>query len=319
MNRVPVIGISGCLTGLPVRFDGTHKRVGFVMDELSQFVSYKPVCPEIAIGLPSPRSSLRLVKTGAAEIRMQYSRPPHTDITDRIQEFADSFSEQCNFLSGFIVCAKSPSCGMTRVRTYNKQGGREKKDGIGIFTKALMNYCPWLPVEEDGRLNDPFLRENFIERLFVLSELNGMYTDTLSYKDVQTFNFRHKLQLMSHDYTGYNELQRFITEQYSLRKKDVFFDLYRQKLMSILEKPSSREKNTNVLTNIFFSLRNHLCSQRKKRMMDLINDYYIGYIPLLAPIAMINHYIEEYSVPYISTQTWLNPYPKELRIRLNTK
>ncbi|HBU7584658.1 TPA: DUF523 domain-containing protein, partial [Klebsiella pneumoniae] len=166
MNTQPVIGISGCLTGSAVRFDGGHKRMGFVMDELAQWVAFKPVCPEMAIGLPVPRPALRLVQTPVGEIRMRFSHAPHEDVTEKMADFANAHLATLGELSGFIVCAKSPSCGMERVRLYDEKGNRGRKEGVGLFTGALMARYPWLPVEEDGRLHDPLLRENFVERIF---------------------------------------------------------------------------------------------------------------------------------------------------------
>lgn len=160
MNTQPVIGISGCLTGSAVRFDGGHKRMGFVMDELAQWVAFKPVCPEMAIGLPVPRPALRLVQTPVGEIRMRFSHAPHEDVTEKMADFASAHLATLGELSGFIVCAKSPSCGMERVRLYDEKGNRGRKEGVGLFTGALMARYPWLPVEEDGRLHDPLLREN---------------------------------------------------------------------------------------------------------------------------------------------------------------
>lgn len=165
MSTQPVIGISGCLTGAAVRFDGGHKRMGFVMDELAQWVAFKPVCPEMAIGLPVPRPALRLVQTREGDIRMRFTHAPHDDVTEKMADFASAHLTTLGELSGFIVCAKSPSCGMERVRLYDDKGNRGRKEGTGLFTAALLDKYPWLPVEEDGRLHDPALRENFVERV----------------------------------------------------------------------------------------------------------------------------------------------------------
>ncbi|EJD0730047.1 DUF523 domain-containing protein, partial [Salmonella enterica] len=168
MNNKPVVGISGCLTGAAVRFDGGHKRMDFVMNSLAPWVAYKPICPEVAIGLPVPRPALRLIQTTCGDIRMRYSHAPHDDVTERMNAFADRFLPTIGELAGFIVCAKSPSCGMERVRLYDEKGNRGRKAGTGLFTAAMMDKYPWLPIEEDGRLHDPVLRENFIARIFAL-------------------------------------------------------------------------------------------------------------------------------------------------------
>ena len=190
MNTQPVIGISGCLTGSAVRFDGGHKRMGFVMDELAQWVAFKPVCPEMAIGLPVPRPALRLVQTPVGEIRMRFSHAPHEDVTEKMADFASAHLATLGELSGFIVCAKSPSCGMERVRLYDEKGNRGRKEGVGLFTGALMARYPWLPVEEDGRLHDPLLRENFVERVFALHELNALRARGLTRHGLLAFHSR---------------------------------------------------------------------------------------------------------------------------------
>ena len=165
MIKKPVTGISGCLGGSAVRFDGGHKRDDFLMDKLVEWVTFRPVCPEMAIGLPVPRPALRLVRSKQGNIRMCFSHDQNEDVTERMTEFSRSYMDKLKDVSGFVVCAKSPSCGMERVRVYDENGNRGRKDGVGLFTSTLMEKFSWLPVEEDGRLHDPVLRENFIERV----------------------------------------------------------------------------------------------------------------------------------------------------------
>lgn len=154
MNSKPEIGISGCLTGATVRFDGGHKRMGFVMDSLAQWVTFKPVCPEMAVGLPVPRRALRLTQSATGQTHMRFSQAPNEDITEDMHDFSARYLPGISHLAGFIVCAKSPSCGMERVRLYDEKGNRGKKEGTGLFTAAMLEMYPWLPVEEDGRLHD---------------------------------------------------------------------------------------------------------------------------------------------------------------------
>ena len=199
MNTQPAVGISACLTGSAVRFDGGHKRMGFVMDELADWVAFKPVCPEMAIGLPAPRPALRLVQTNEGAIEMRFSQTPHDDVTEKMAEFSASFLPRVDSLSGFVVCAKSPSCGMERVRLYDENGHRGRKEGVGLFTQQLLMHYPWLPVEEDGRLHDPVLRENFVERVFALHQLTTLRAQGLSRRALLDFHSQYKLQLLAHD------------------------------------------------------------------------------------------------------------------------
>ena len=279
MNTQPVIGISGCLTGSAVRFDGGHKRMGFVMDELAQWVAFKPVCPEMAIGLPVPRPALRLVQTPVGEIRMRFSHAPHEDVTEKMADFASAHLATLGELSGFIVCAKSPSCGMERVRLYDEKGNRGRKEGVGLFTGALMARYPWLPVEEDGRL-------------------------------------RYKLQLLAHHQAGYREIGPFVASLHEWEDLEAFFEVYREKLMAILKRPASRKNHTNVLMHIQGYFRDQLNSRQRGELREVILNYRAGLLPILAPLTLLKHYLAEYPDRYLQAQNYFDPYPQDLALRL---
>ena len=316
MNTQPAIGISGCLTGTAVRFDGGHKRMGFAMDELAQWVTFKPVCPEMSIGLSVPRPALRLVQTNEGYIRMRFSHEPGEDITDKMTEFTTPYIRGLSTLSGFIVCAKSPSCGMERVRLYDEMGNRGRKEGTGLFTGALMEAYPWLPVEEDGRLHDPVLRENFVERIFALNELNILRAYGLTRHGILSFHSRYKLQLLAHNQAGYREIGPFVASMHEWNDLEAFFVLYREKLMAILKKPSSRKNHTNVLMHIQGYFRNQLNTRQRGELRDVILNYSSGLLPILAPLTLLKHYLAEYPDRYLLTQNYFDPYPNDLALRL---
>ncbi|WP_410741923.1 YbgA family protein [Citrobacter portucalensis] len=316
MNTQPAIGISGCLTGTAVRFDGGHKRMGFAMDELAQWVTFKPVCPEMSIGLSVPRPALRLVQTNEGYIRMRFSHEPGEDITDKMTEFTTPYIRGLSTLSGFIVCAKSPSCGMERVRLYDEMGNRGRKEGTGLFTGALMEAYPWLPVEEDGRLHDPVLRENFVERIFALNELNILRANGLTRHRILSFHSRYKLQLLAHNQAGYREIGPFVASMHEWNDLEAFFVLYREKLMAILKKPSSRKNHTNVLMHIQGYFRNQLNTRQRGELRDVILNYSSGLLPILAPLTLLKHYLAEYPDRYLLTQNYFDPYPNDLALRL---
>lgn len=316
MNTQPAIGISGCLTGTAVRFDGGHKRMGFAMDELAQWVTFKPVCPEMSIGLSVPRPALRLVQTNEGYIRMRFSHEPGEDITDKMTEFTTPYIRGLSTLSGFIVCAKSPSCGMERVRLYDEMGNRGRKEGTGLFTGALMEAYPWLPVEEDGRLHDPVLRENFVERIFALNELNILRANSLTRHGILSFHSRYKLQLLAHNQAGYREIGPFVASMHEWNDLEAFFVLYREKLMAILKKPSSRKNHTNVLMHIQGYFRNQLNTRQRGELRDVILNYSSGLLPILAPLTLLKHYLAEYPDRYLLTQNYFDPYPNDLALRL---
>ncbi|ARI08312.1 YbgA family protein [Klebsiella grimontii] len=316
MNTQPVIGISGCLTGSAVRFDGGHKRMGFVMDELAQWVAFKPICPEMAIGLPVPRPALRLVQTTEGELRMRFSHAPHDDVTEKMADFANAHLSTLGELSGFIVCAKSPSCGMERVRLYDEKGNRGRKEGTGLFTAALMEKYPWLPVEEDGRLHDPALRENFVERVFALHELNSLRKNGLTRRALLDFHSRYKLQLLAHHQPGYREIGPFVASLHEWQDLEAFFAVYRDKLMAILKQPASRKNHTNVLMHIQGYFRNQLNSRQRGELREVILNYRSGLLPILAPITLLKHYLAEYPDRYLQAQNYFDPYPQDLALRL---
>jgi uncharacterized protein YbgA (DUF1722 family)/uncharacterized protein YbbK (DUF523 family) len=317
MNTQPVIGISGCLTGSLVRFDGGHKRMAFVMEELARWVSFRPVCPEMAIGLPVPRPALRLVQTSAGGTEMWFSKPPHNDVTQKMAEFAAGFLPGQSGLAGFIVCAKSPSCGMERVRLYDEKGNRGRKEGVGLFTGALLEKYPWLPVEEDGRLHDPVLRENFVERVFALHELNTLRASGLTRRALLDFHSRYKLQLLAHHQAGYREIGPFVASLHEWKDLDAFFVVYREKLMAILKQPASRRNHTNVLMHIQGYFRNQLNMRQRGELREVILRYRDGLLPILAPLTLLNHYLAEYPDRYLLAQNYFDPYPQDLALRLS--
>lgn len=319
MNTQPVIGISGCLTGSAVRFDGGHKRMGFVMDDLAQWVTFSPICPEMAMGLPVPRPALRLIKAAGGDTRMQFSHAPNEDVTQKMDDFTEAYLPRVVELSGFIVCAKSPSCGMERVRLYDEKGERGRKEGVGRFTSALLAAYPWLPVEEDGRLHDPVLRENFVERVFALHELNSVRARGLTRHSLLDFHSRYKLQLLAHHQTGYREIGPFVASLSQWDDLEQFFDVYREKLMTILKEPASRKNHTNVLMHIQGYFHSKLTPRQRGELREVILNYRAGLLPILAPLTLLKHYLGEYPDRYLLAQNYFNPYPNDLGLRLNIK
>ncbi|EEW2546504.1 TPA: YbgA family protein [Escherichia coli] len=316
MIKKPVIGISGCLAGSAVRFDGGHKRADFLMDKLVEWVTFRPVCPEMAIGLPVPRPALRLVCSTQGNIRMCFSHDQNEDVTERMTEFSRSYMDKLKDVSGFVVCAKSPSCGMERVRVYDENGNRGRKDGVGLFTSTLMEKFSWLPVEEDGRLHDPVLRENFVERVFALHELNHLYKERLSRRELLAFHSRYKLQLLAHSQAGYKDMGPFVAAIHEWADLESYFEVYRDKLMAILRKPASRKNHTNVLMHIQGYFSNYLSTRQRKELSEVILNYRSGTLPLLAPLTLLKHYLGEYPNDYLLTQNYFDPYPEELALRL---
>ncbi|EMH4161894.1 DUF1722 domain-containing protein [Pluralibacter gergoviae] len=315
MNTKIPIGISACLLGESVRFDGGHKRLNFAINDLAPWVRYEPVCPEMAIGLPVPRPALRLVKDEQEGVLLRFSDGREGDLTEKMRDFTRQRIARFEGLCGYIVCAKSPSCGMERVRIYEADSKNNRKAGRGIFTQMLMDAFPWLPVEEDGRLQDPHLRENFVERVYALHELHALRDGGLKRGALIAFHSRYKLLLLAHSQPLYRELGRFVASIGDWESLDEFFVEYRQRLMALMSLPSSRRNHTNVLMHVQGYFRNQLNSRQRQELAGLIDRYRQGMQPLLAPVTLIKHYMAEYPDAYLADQRYFDPWPESLRLR----
>ncbi|WP_426816749.1 YbgA family protein [Winslowiella sp. 2C04] len=313
-DKIP-IGISACLLGDSVRFDGGHKRFAFATDELAPFVRFEPVCPEVAIGLQTPRPALRLVKAQQDEVALCYSKQGGDDITDKMQAFSREKVAHLHHLCGYIVCAKSPSCGMERVRIYESDTNNNRKAGTGIFTRELMREIPWLPVEEDGRLHDDAIRENFVERVYALYEFNQLCKSGLTRHGLMEFHSRYKLLLLAHSQPQYRELGRFVAAMEQWESLEEYAVEYRNRLMSLLEQQATRSNHTNVLMHVQGYFRKQLTSPQRQELATLIDRYRQGIQPLLAPITLLKHYMAEFPDAYLAQQRYFEPYPEALRLR----
>ncbi|MGB8666714.1 MAG: DUF523 and DUF1722 domain-containing protein [Serratia inhibens] len=313
-DKIPV-GISACLLGDAVRFDGGHKRLAFAVEQLAPYVRFESVCPEMAIGLPTPRPALRLSKRPQLSPAMRYSNDDSVDVTDKMQRFSEQRVAELGHLCGYIVCAKSPSCGMERVRVYSENGKESRKNGVGLFTAELMRQMPWLPVEEDGRLNDATLRENFVERVYALYELNMLWRKGLTRGGLIAFHSRYKLSLLAHSQPEYRELGRFVADIEKWASLEAFAIEYRSRLMRLLAHKATRRNHTNVLMHVQGYFRRQLSSAQRQELAQLIDRYRQGMQPLLAPITLLKHYMAEYPDRYLAEQRYFEPYPEALRLR----
>ncbi|AXF75252.1 DUF1722 domain-containing protein [Erwinia tracheiphila] len=313
-DKIPV-GIGACLLGDNVRFDGGHKRCAFAALELAPFMRYQPVYPEMAIGLPAPCPALRLVEIQEGAVELRFSNGEGSPVTEAMQNFAEKRIASLHHLCGYIVCTKSPSCGMERVRVYQPENNNNRKEGVGIFTRELMAQMPWLPVEEDGRLHAPLLRENFIERVYTLHEFNEMWRSGLTRGKLIAFHSRYKLLLLAHSQPEYRKIGRFVAAIEEWPSLEAYAFEYRQRLMDLLKKQASRGNHTNVLSHVqgYFSPR--LTSKQRQEMASLIDNYRQGLQPLLVPITLLKHYMAEYPDPYLTQQRYFEPYPEALRLR----
>lgn len=308
------VGISACVLGQKVRFDGGHKQNRFVVDELSQFVDFKPVCPEVGIGMSIPRPAIRLLQLPSGDERLVDSKEHQTDFTVQMKEFAHQQISYFDDLCGYVVCAKSPTCGMERVKLHIANGNTVPGGSIGVYTRELMDKMPWLPVEEDGRLQDPVLRENFVFRIYSLDYFYQSIRENKSYDAFIKFHSRYKLVLMAHSPTAYKTMGKLVASIKEWDLKSFYFE-YRQQFMDAIKNRASRNNKTNVLMHLQGYFKSSLTKSQKQELAELIMSYRQGNQPILAPLALINHYLKEFPDPYLQLQTFLNPYPEELKLR----
>ncbi|NLC71983.1 MAG: DUF523 and DUF1722 domain-containing protein [Desulfuromonadaceae bacterium] len=307
------IGISSCLLGMNVRYDGGHQLDHYLRDTLGKWFDYVPVCPEVEMGLPIPRETLRLVEKGD-EVRLVFSRSGE-DITEPMQNWAEKRVRELEKedLCGFIFKAKSPSSGMERVKLYDRHGIPAKK-GVGVFARLFMDRFPHLPVEEDGRLNDPHLRENFIECVFVFKRWRDLLKSGAGTAGLVDFHTRHKLLLLGHSPELYRAMGKLVARAGAedigeLRKE------YQALLMKAMRLHASRAKQVNVLQHILGYFKKQLSADEKQEALELIAGYRQGNVPLIVPVTLFNHYVRKYREPYLGRQHYLQPHPVELQLR----
>ncbi|WP_319781628.1 DUF523 and DUF1722 domain-containing protein [Oceanisphaera sp. IT1-181] len=309
------VGISGCLIGQKVRFDGGHKRSDFCTEQLINHVEFVPFCPEMAIGLGTPRPSIRLISAssqkGASNIIAQTAKGE--DVTEALRDYGRTMAAQFGGLSGYVLCAKSPSCGMERVRVYHESGQGNAKDGIGIYAAELMKAQPLLPLEEDGRLNDPLLRENFVTRVFALHDWQCLCHKGMTAAGLIAFHSRYKYLLMAHHRDSYLQLGKLLSDLSC--NLEAIADTYIAELMHALSLPVTRNNHTNVLQHLQGYFKRLLNSGQRQELADTINQYHQGILPLFAPITLFRHYLNEFPNDYLQQQVYLNPHPEALRLR----
>ncbi len=307
------IGVSACVIGEKVRFDSGHKINNFLTKDFSEYVRFVAVCPEVGIGLPVPRPTIRLI-SNEERVALVESKNPDVEYTTRMMDYSENKVEQLipENLCGYVVCAKSPTCGMERVKVYKKNSA--DKNGIGLYTKVLMEKMPWLPVEEDGRLLDQVLKENFIARVYALHDFYQSMGGKPTPGKIVQFHSRYKLSLMAHHPQSYREIGRLVAniKHYD---SEAFYIQYRNQFMNALKNRASRKNTTNVLMHLQGYFKRDLDPAQKRELADIILEYRQGLLPLLAPLTLIKHYLKAYPDQYIKTQRFLDPYPQELRLR----
>jgi uncharacterized protein YbgA (DUF1722 family)/uncharacterized protein YbbK (DUF523 family) len=321
----PRIGISACLLGQPVRFDSGHKRDPFLVETFGEHVEWVPVCPEVEAGFGTPRESMRLVLTEPQERGRGERFDPSkialilnkqgTDVTATLASYARKKAEKLASadLSGFVLKKDSPSCGMERVKVYTPQGPGER-GGRGLFAEALMARLPNLPVEEEGRLGDPRLRENFVERVFAYRRLTALFATRWTVGDVVKFHTAHKLTLMAHSPVAYRELGQLVAGA-KARPRGEFAEEYQSSFMRAMSVIATPKRQANVLQHMLGYFSKAIDEDARNELLALIEEHRQGSVPLIVPMTLMRHHVRRQQVAYLLGQTYLEPHPRELSLR----
>lgn len=303
------IGVSACLLGEPVRHDGGHKRSAFVTDALRHYVRFEPVCPEMGIGLGVPREPIRL--RGRADApRAVGTRTPDRDLTEALQRYARRQARRLQGLGGYVFKSKSPSCGMERVKVYD-DNGVPSAAGRGLYAAEIMRAMPLMPAEEEGRLNDPALRENFIERLFAYRRWQDLMADGVTAAGLVAFHTRHKLMLLAHSRERLTELGRLVAEAGARPVAELARD-YGRIFMDTLARPAPRGRHADVLFHLQGYLKTALGAPDRQELAALIEDYRLGRVPLIVPVTLLRHHFRRHPDAYVDKQLYLTWAPPDL-------
>lgn len=313
MTSAIKIGVSTCLLGEKVRFDGGHKHNRYITQTLGQFFDFVPVCPESECGLGIPREAMRLV--GSIEEPRLVTNKSRIDHTDQMLAWASDRLEDLEreHLCGFIFKKGSPSSGLYRVKVYNDKG-HPVNSGRGLFAAAFTERFPRIPVEEEGRLHDPMLRENFIERVFALKRWRELLKKKRSMGNLVDFHTREKLLLMAHSQKHYREMGRLVAKGKQVKPNELYGH-YESLLNDALSLKGTISKHTNVLMHIMGYFKKQLSADEKQEVLELITNYRNGHLPLIVPVTLMNHFVRKYHQSYLSDQTYLNPHPLDLQLR----
>lgn len=312
LPQKPLVGISTCLLGEPVRFDGGHKRDDYLNDVLAKHFDYRPFCPELGIGLGVPRPTIHLANIGGA-IRLRGVKNPDDDFTDQMIAWTDQQRPQQQGLSGYVLKSKSPSCGMDRVKLHGASAGLPQHTG-GIYATRLAQHFPLLPIEEEGRLHDPVLRENFITRVYAYARWQTLRAGQPGKADVIAFHTRYKLILLAHNEAAYRRLGRMVAELKGRLSHD-WLDSYASEFMAALKRKATRKRHVNVLQHIAGYFKRSLDSSDREELAALIDDYRLEKIPLVVPLTLLQHHLRRQPDAYLQQQYYFAPWPTELGLR----
>ncbi len=308
------IGISSCLLGEKVRWNGDHKQNWYAKEILGRFFDYVPVCPEVEVGMGVPRETVHL--KGSKDSPRMVGTKTGTDWTQKMIRFSASKVRELSShdLSGFIFKKGSPSCGLSRISVYSESGDKVNTMGQGLFAATFTNTFPLVPVEEEGRLNDFKIRENFIVRVFSYHRLQQLFKEGYSRGSLVNFHTRQKFLLLAHSRKHYDFLGKLVAEAKKYRPAEMK-TRYSETFMEGLTFKTTAKKNTDVLQHMLGFLKKKLTKEEKQDILSTLEDYRKELVPLIVPLTLVRHYVKKYDITYLLDQAYLNPHPKELMLR----
>ena len=312
-HRKPKIAISACLLGAEVRYNGGHKESRLCSQTLSEHFNFVPLCPEVAIGLGTPRQPIRLIGDPQSPQAVG-SIDNELNVTQPLHDYGVSMAAVHTDISGYIFIQKSPSFGLARVKVYQDKGRPAELSGQGIYANAFCAAHPDLPVEEDGRLNDPVLRENFVTRVLAYSAWQDLLKQGITRRGLTEFHARYKYLLMAHHPVQYRALGNLLGSMGKNDPKQIA-PYYFSDLMKALNKCATRRTHTNVLQHLSGYLKQSISAQDKQEVQQLIGQYLQGIVPLIVPLTLLKHHFRQHPDPYISRQVYLQPHPENLSLR----
>lgn len=309
------LGVSACLLGQQVRFDGGHKHSKICTETLAKRFHFVSICPEAAIGLGVPRESIHLQGSPDSDEISLVGTRSKTDVTSAMLSYALEKSTELDYLDGYVFMGRSPSCGLNAIKVYHPNGNPLGKQSSGLFAGIFTQHHPLLPVEEEGRLRDPVLCDNFITRVYVHYRWKQHLNDQqLSLANLQEFHARHKYLIMAHKPAAYQFLGQVVARAHQRPLIDVAQE-YHETLMNTLKAPCSSKGHTNVLHHLAGYLKKQLNSQHRQELADIIEEYRLGHVPLIAPMTLLKHFFQMYPNEYIAKQVYLEPHPSDLLLR----
>ena len=308
------IGMSSCLLGEKVRWDADHKHDQYVRDVLGSYFDYVSICPEVDVGMGVPRETVALY--GTLENPKMITKRSKTDWTKKMNHYTkDRIHELTKEkLCGYVFKSKSPSCGIGKVPIYSEFGSSRMGHGSGVFASSFVKVFPLVPVEDEGRLHDPVIRENFIVRIFCFHRLQLLVRKSFSIGSLVRFHTRHKFLILSHSRKKYYDMGELVANAKKIKTAELK-TRYSKLFMAALTYKSTPKKNTDVLLHMTGFLKKILTREEKKNILSVIEDYRNELLPLVVPVTLIYHQVKKHNIEYLLDQVYLNPHPKELMLR----